>query len=49
MTNLSESLREKLNENYDICNFSIERKLESIDGTKSIYLVLMTEMLLKQY
>ena len=34
MTNLSESLREKLNENYDICNFSIERKLESIDGTK---------------
>ena len=34
ITNLSESLREKLNENYDICNFSIERKLESIDGTK---------------
>ena len=34
MTNLSIELRKKLNENYDICNFSIVKKLESIDGTK---------------
>ena len=34
MTNLSLDLREKLKQNYDICNFSIERKLESSDGTK---------------
>ena len=34
MTNLSLELREKLKENYDICNFTIERKLESKDGTK---------------
>lgn len=34
MTNLSLDLRDKLKENYDICNFTIERKLESKDGTK---------------
>ncbi len=34
MTNLSLDLRNKLKENYDICNFEIERKLESKDGTK---------------
>ena len=34
MTNLSLSLREKLKQNYDICNFEIVRKLESKDGTK---------------
>ncbi len=34
MTNLSLELREKLKQNYDICNFEIVRKLESIDGTK---------------
>lgn len=34
MTNLSLELREKLKENFDICNFKILRKLESKDGTK---------------
>ena len=34
MTNLSLDLREKLKQNYDICNFEIVKKLESIDGTK---------------
>ena len=34
MTNLSLDLREKLKQNYEICNFSIVRKLESKDGTK---------------
>ena len=34
MTNLSLDLREKLKQNYDICNFEIVRKLESKDGTK---------------
>lgn len=34
MTNLSLELREKLKQDYDICNFNIEKKLESIDGTK---------------
>lgn len=34
MTNLSIELREKLKSNYDICNFSIVKKLESQDGTK---------------
>ncbi len=34
MTNLSLELRNKLNKSYDICNFSIEKKLESKDGTK---------------
>ena len=34
MTNLSIELREKLKQNYDICNFSIVKKLESKDGTK---------------
>ena len=34
MTNLSLDLREKLKQSYDICNFTIERKLESKDGTK---------------
>ena len=34
MTNLSISLREKLKSEYDICNFEIVKKLESIDGTK---------------
>ena len=39
MTNLSLNLREKLKQNYDICNFEIVRKLESKDGTKNTYLV----------
>lgn len=34
MTNLSLELRDKLKKDYDICNFSIEKKLESKDGTK---------------
>ena len=34
MTNLSLELRNKLKENYDICNLTIERKLESKDETK---------------
>ena len=34
MTNLSLELREKLKNNFDICNFKIEKKLESKDGTK---------------
>lgn len=34
MTNLSLDLRKKLNDNYDICNFKIIKKLESKDGTK---------------
>ena len=34
MTNLSLELREKLKRNYDMCNYSIVRKLESKDGTK---------------
>ncbi len=34
MTNLSMDLREKLKQNYDICNFEIIKKLESVDGTK---------------
>lgn len=34
MTNLSISLREKLSENYTICNFNILKKQESSDGTK---------------
>lgn len=34
MTNLSLELREKLKENYSICDFIILKKLESKDGTK---------------
>lgn len=34
MTNLSISLREKLNQEYTICNFNIIKKQESADGTK---------------
>ena len=34
MTNLSLELREKLKENYTICNFKILEKQESSDGTK---------------
>ena len=34
MTNLSLELREKLKENYTICNFKIIKKQESKDGTK---------------
>ena len=34
MTNLSLDLREKLKENYTICNYNILKKLESSDGTK---------------
>ena len=34
MTNLSVSLREKLQANYTICNFNIIKKQESSDGTK---------------
>jgi 23S rRNA (adenine2503-C2)-methyltransferase len=33
MTNLSKDLREKLKENYDICNYEIVKKLVSKDGT----------------
>ena len=33
MTNLSKELREKLNNEYTICNFNILRKQESKDGT----------------
>ena len=34
MTNLSLELREKLKQNYTMCNFKILRKQESADGTK---------------
>ena len=34
MTNLSKELRNKLKENFSICNYEIERKLISKDGTK---------------
>ena len=34
MTNISLELREKLKQNYTICNFKILKKLESKDGTK---------------
>lgn len=34
MTNLSLELREKLKDNYTICNYNILKKLESSDGTK---------------
>ena len=34
MTNLSLELREKLKNNYTICNYNILKKLESSDGTK---------------
>ena len=34
MTNISLELREKLKQNYSICNFEIIRKQESSDGTK---------------
>ena len=34
MSNLSVSLREKLEKEYTICNFKIIKKLESVDGTK---------------
>ena len=34
MTDLSVALREKLNEEYTMCNFKILRKLEASDGTK---------------
>ena len=34
MTNLSLELREKLKENYTMCNYKILRKQESSDGTK---------------
>ena len=34
MTNLSLELREKLKQNYEICNYKILKKLESKDGTK---------------
>ena len=34
MTNLSIELREKLKQNYTMCNFNVIRKLESADGTK---------------
>ena len=34
MTNLSLELREKLKENYNMCNYNIIKKQESSDGTK---------------
>ena len=34
MTNLSLELREKLKQNYTMCNYNIIKKLESFDGTK---------------
>lgn len=34
MTNISLELREKLKQNYTMCNFEILRKQESSDGTK---------------
>lgn len=39
MTNLSVELREKLKENYTMCNYKILRKQESSDGTKNTYLM----------
>ncbi len=34
MTNLSVELREKLQQNYTICNYKILKKQEALDGTK---------------
>lgn len=34
MTNISLELREKLKNNFSLCNFKILKKLESVDGTK---------------
>ena len=34
MTNISESLREKLKQNYTMCLYKILKKQESVDGTK---------------
>ena len=34
MTNISIELREKLKQNYTMCNFNILKKQESLDGTK---------------
>ena len=39
MTNLSLELREKLKQNYTMCNFEILSKQESSDGTKNTYLM----------
>ena len=55
MTNLSKDLRDKLKENYSFGSFKIERKLESIDGTKKYLFNLcdddgnMIESVLMQY
>ena len=39
MTNISKELRQKLQENYTMCNYKIAKKLVSKDGTKNIYLI----------
>ena len=53
MTNLSKELRNKLKENFSICNYEIERKLISKDGTKkylfNILDVNMIETVLMEY
>ena len=38
MTNLSLELREKLKQEFTICNFNILKKQESVDGTKKIFI-----------
>ena len=53
MTNISKELREKLKQEYTMCNFKIVKKLESKDGTKKyLFDVLdgnMIETVLMQY
>ena len=53
MTNISKELREKLKQEYTMCNFNIVKKLESKDGTKKyLFDVLdgnMIETVLMQY
>ena len=45
MTNLSLDLREKLKQNYTMCNFKILKKQESVDGTKKyLFNILMVKL-----
>ncbi len=43
MTNLSLELREKLEQNYTMCNFKVIKKLESKDGTKKYLFDILDE------
>lgn len=47
MTNLSLELREKLKNNYTICNYNILKKLESSDGTKKYLFDILDENIIE--